>query len=1151
VEDLTVEQAKRLDLVENLKSRNVFEKTNFSPNALKVVEKRYLRRNEKGEIIENPHEMLLRVAINIGMIEHDVYNKPIEEVEELIVDFYNIMARGEFFPNSPTLMNAGTSVQQLAACFVLPVEDNMEGIFESLKWTALVHKSGGGTGFSFSRLRPKNDIVASTGGEASGPISFMNIFNSATEEVKQGGKRRGANMGILRVDHPDILEFITCKDTEGKLNNFNISVAITEEFMQALAESRSYNLYNPKDRSKAGELKAQEVFDKIVYQAWKNGEPGVIFIDKINQANTTPHVGEIESTNPCLHPDTLISTRNGLEKIKDLYERYNKKEIEIVTDDRVVNEKTKHNGREYYVNGVTLRKAEVFKTGVKETLEVELVNGQLLKVTPEHKILTTKGWKEAEKLKINDEVLVQSGKGFFPETDRIGEDLGLLLGWVTGDGWLTSDEKVLGMVFAQDEEYIMKKIQEIAESVEAGRGIVNQRENKIWQLLYKRKEFVELIKSFGLKALKAHEKRIPEAIFTVSEKTIASFLNGLFSSDGTVNYIDENHRDIRLTSSSIELLRGVQLLLLNLGIYSSIYERTKKNPSQFSYTTIDGEEKVYESKPYYELIINGNDICQFQQIVGNLVHEKKNEKLAKINRVSRKNTKFISRVKTIKEAGTVEVYDISEEITHSLIANGVVVHNCGEQPLLPFESCNLGSINLEKFVKNGEFNYELLGEVVEKSVRFLDNVIDANNYPIPQIEEKTKGNRKIGLGVMGWANALILLGIPYNSERAIKKAEEIMKFIDDKAKEASSNLAEERGAFPNFKGSLYYLRKEKPIRNATVTTIAPTGSISMIANTSSGIEPLFGVVFKSHRADTEFVEANLLFEKIAKERGFWSEDLPQKILGAGTVRGIEQIPQDIQDLFVTSGEISAEWHIKMQGAFQAYCDNAVSKTINFANDATVEDISKSYLLAYKLNCKGLTVYRDGSRNVQVLSKGKKIVELDQEVYGNIYPRKRPKVMAGISSSYQSACSKFYVTVNGDGHPFEVFYSAIGQGGCQAQTNAIAILVTLLLRCGVAIDEIVKRLRRIRCSACIRRDGIDVLSCPAAIGQALELYMQNNQGNGSIKNPEQLLLPFEENGNGMNSLGDGITTCPDCGSKLAYMEGCRGCTNPSCSYHKCG
>lgn len=754
------------------KLRTKYELTpvQFAPNAETVIEKRYLQRDNKGQIIENPQEMLLRVATNIALVDHRVYGLPMEETEKTALNFYELMAQNLFLPNSPTIMNAGTSVQQLSACFVLPVEDNMEGIFDSLKWTALVHKSGGGTGFSFSRLRPQNDIVTSTGGEASGPISFMRIFNAATEEVKQGGKRRGANMGILRVDHPDIIQFITCKDQEGSINNFNLSVAITDEFMKALENDSFYNLYNPKDGSISGQLKAKDVFDKIVHQAWKNGEPGVIFIDKINAKNPTPHIGNIESTNPC-----------------------------------------------------------------------------------------------------------------------------------------------------------------------------------------------------------------------------------------------------------------------------------------------------------------------------------------------------------------------------------------GEQPLLPFESCNLGSINIEKFIEKGQINYLELEKVIYQCIHFLDNVIDANKYPISQIEKTTKANRKIGLGIMGWANALIRLGIPYNSQEGVNKAEEVMKFIDETAKKVSRDLAKKRGAFPNFKGSIYEQKGEEPIRNATVTTIAPTGSISMIANTSSGIEPLFGVVFKSFRADSEFLEVNSLFAEMAREKGFWSKELPSKILEQGTLKGIKEIPVDIQNIFVTSGDIEAKWHIKMQATFQKYCDNAVSKTINFANNATKKDIAEAYLLAYHLNCKGLTVYRDGSREVQVLNKGKR----PEISFQHIKPRKRPKIMAGISSGFHSACSNFYVTVNGNGEPFEVFCNSIGQGGCQSQTNAIATLVTLLLRCGVDVDEVTKRLKRIKCPACIRKKDVDVQSCPAAIGEALDLYIKNKNLNYVIQ-PEQLAIPYdEEEGEDKVLLGDGIGTCPECGSKLVYQEGCRGCSNPRCSYHKCG
>lgn len=743
----------------------------FQANALTILEKRYLRRDRQGKIMEDAKGMLMRVAASIAEVDEQVYQKSGQEAAQLARAFYDSMAACAFLPNSPTLMNAGTPIKQLSACFVLPVEDDMEQIFESLKDTAMVHKSGGGTGFSFSRIRPKNDVVASTGGEASGPISFMRIFNAATEEVKQGGKRRGANMGILRVDHPDIMEFISCKDDQKQLNNFNISVAVTDEFMQALQEGRSYTLINPKDHSAAGTLEARLVFEQIVHQAWKNGEPGIIFLDRINAYNPTPQLGEIESTNPC-----------------------------------------------------------------------------------------------------------------------------------------------------------------------------------------------------------------------------------------------------------------------------------------------------------------------------------------------------------------------------------------GEQPLLPYESCNLGSLNLEKFVRGGQFDYPALAEAIKLAVHFLDNVIDANDYPLPQIAQMTKANRKIGLGVMGWANALILLGIPYNSADAVAKAREVMAFIEETAQACSRQLAVERGAFANFTGSRYDQLGEQPLRNATVTTIAPTGTISMLANTSSGIEPLFGVVYRSVRADSEFIELNALFEMIARERGFWTEDLPEKVLAAGSVQSVASIPEEVQRIFTTSGEIEAQYHLEMQAAFQAFCDNAVSKTINFAHQATEADIREAYLRAYALGCKGLTVYRDGSRDSQVLYKGAQAVQPEQKlVRGDIHPQMRPKIMSGISSEYQSACSNFYVTVNGDnGAPFEVFCNSVGQGGCQAQITAVATLTSLLLRCGVAVEEIIMRLKRIQCPACIRREGINVPSCPAAVGQALEVH-RHNQAAGGEHQAEQLVLPFAEAAFALTE----DQVCPECGSPLTHQEGCRSCSNPNCSYSRCG
>ena len=567
----------------------VKDELKLSLNALKVLERRYLRKDEYGRPVETPLEMFERVARNIAEAEKNYGKDP----EEAHIKFFELMTSLKFLPNSPTLMNAGTELQQLAACFVLPVGDSIEEIFDAVKYTALIHKTGGGTGFSFTHLRPKNDVVKSTGGIASGPLSFMRVFDVATDIIKQGGKRRGANMGILRYDHPDIFDFITAKSTEGILSNFNISVAITEEFMKAVENDDEIDLINPRDGKPVRRVKARVIFDLLVYNAWKSGDPGIIFVDRLDRDNPTPHIGHIESTNPC-----------------------------------------------------------------------------------------------------------------------------------------------------------------------------------------------------------------------------------------------------------------------------------------------------------------------------------------------------------------------------------------GEQPLLPYEACNLGSINLSKFVKDGKIDYEHLKEVVYTAVHFLDNVIDMSRYPLEQIDRMVRGNRKIGLGVMGFADMLIQLGIPYNSDEALQKAEEIMSFISKTAKEKSRQLAEERGAFPNFKGSVFDQRGEPPIRNATLTTIAPTGTISIIGGCSSGIEPLFAVVYiRNVMEGTELLEVNPYFERIAKEQGFYSEELMREVARTGSVQHVRGIPEKVKRLFVTAHDIHPEWHVRMQAAFQKYVDNAVSKTVNLPYHATPRDVEMIYMLGYKLGVKGITVYRDGSKSEQVIYIG--------------------------------------------------------------------------------------------------------------------------------------------------------------------------------------
>ena len=724
----------------------------FCENAIKVLERRYLSRDKEGRVVETPKEMLQRVSRAVAQADRPYRGET--GVEQAQREFYEIMARLEFLPNSPTLMNAGEELGQLSACFVLPVEDSMSGIFEAVKNMALIHKSGGGTGFSFSRLRPKNDMVRSTRGIASGPVSFMKVFDAATETVKQGGTRRGANMGILRVDHPDIMEFLHSKKEHHKLNNFNISVAITKGFMDALYEDQEYDLVNPNSKSLVGRLKAKDIFNEIAHMAWKSGEPGVIFLDLINQDNPTPQLGSIESTNPC-----------------------------------------------------------------------------------------------------------------------------------------------------------------------------------------------------------------------------------------------------------------------------------------------------------------------------------------------------------------------------------------GEQPLLPYESCNLGSINLGKLVVQDEngprIDFEKLGRLTRTAVHFLDNVIDVSKYPLSAIEEKTLQNRKIGLGVMGFADTLIALGIPYDSDRAVEVAEEVMSFISRVSREASVELAKERGSFSNFPGSKYEREGNPLLRNATMTTIAPTGTISILANASSGIEPIFAVAYEKRVLDEErLLEVNHRFLDIARERGFYSEELVEEVVEKGSLSGVEGVPPDVKRIFVSAGDISAEWHVRMQAAFQKYTDNAVSKTVNFSEDAKVADVERVFMLAYEMGCKGITVYRYGSRPLQILYRG----HLGEGV--DLHPRERAKLTRGTTEKYKIGCGNLYVTVNSDEEGICEVFTALGRaGGCPSQSEATSRLISLGLRSGIDISEVTEQLKGIRCLSSIKNPDVKVLSCPDAIGRAIERY-----------------LAVQGIHMGTDELSD-LLVCPDCSSRLEQEGGCRVCRN--CGYSKCG
>jgi ribonucleoside-diphosphate reductase alpha chain len=742
----------------------------LSPNSVKVLQKRYLTKDEAGNPLEKPSDMFARVAENIASAER-VFGATDSEIAERAQDFYDLMTSLEFLPNSPTLMNAGRELQQLSACFVLPVDDSMESIFGAVRDTALIHKSGGGTGFSFSRLRPGGDVVRSTLGVSSGPVSFMRVFNQATEAVKQGGTRRGANMGVLRVDHPDILNFIKCK-ADGDFANFNISVALTEKFMEAVKAGTSYDLINPRDKAVVGELDAREVYDLIVEMAWATGDPGIIFIDRMNRDNPTPRLGEIESTNPC-----------------------------------------------------------------------------------------------------------------------------------------------------------------------------------------------------------------------------------------------------------------------------------------------------------------------------------------------------------------------------------------GEQPLLPYEACNLGSVNLAKFVtytENGpDVAWDRLAEVVHRAVRFLDDVIEVNNYPLPQIDELARGNRKIGLGVMGWADMLIKMNIAYDSDEAVALGEKVMNSIQVEAKAASGKLAEDRGNFPNWEGSIYDTPEGGPMRNATVTTIAPTGTLSIIANCSSGVEPLFAVSYVRTVMDNDrLVEVNPIFEEVAVKRGFYSRELMQLIAEHGSVHDIDEVPEDLQKVFVTAHDISPTAHLRMQAAFQKHTDNAVSKTVNFANSATAEDVREVYDLAYELGTKGVTIYRDGSKAGQVLTTGKSgqgtVTEEGPAAPGSLEPRPRPSVTMGRTEKIQTGCGNLYVTVNWDEQGMcEVFTQMGKSGGCAAsQSEALSRIISVSLRAGVDPSAVVKHLRGIRCPSPSWAEGGKVLSCADAVGIVLEhaqQFMETGKAASAVSKHT-------------DSLDNLSGACPECGSTLEHESGCAVCR--ACGFSKC-
>ncbi|MDQ7793969.1 MAG: LAGLIDADG family homing endonuclease [bacterium] len=1085
-------------------------------NARVVLETRYLKKVD-GKVVETPEDLFRRVARHIAAVEADLYGKPPGEVAELEERFYRMMTALEALPNSPCLMNAGRELGQLSACFVLPVEDSIETIFESIKHTALIQRSGGGTGFSFSRLRPKNDEVRSTGGIASGPVSFLKCFNAATEAIKQGGTRRGANMGILRVDHPDILEFITCKRDNRDITNFNISVGVTDAFMRAAEEDSEYDLVNPRDGLVAGRLRARQVLDLMVQMAWKNGEPGIVFLERINRDNPTPGLGPIESTNPCVTADTWVFTARGPREVGELVGQ----PLEVVVAGR-----SHATGPEGF-----------FKTGTRPVVKLVTREGHDVRLTADHKVLRAADltryrlvpeWVPAGELRPGDRVLLHDHRSLAGWPGELTAAEGYLLGLLVGDGVLEHDSAVLSVWSREPAVNGPEPAVAGAPTVmEAALALTHRSDCCGWSEVRGRGEYRLKLGSLRRLAeqmgLRPGHKTIPPSIERASSDGYRGFLRGLFDCDGSVQGSQEKGISVRLAQSNRALLQAVQRMLLRLGIFSTICQR----------------RLAHRFQP--ELVISGENLALFAERVG-FGDGTKAARLGRLLRSYRRRLnreRFVARVLAVEPDGVEDVYDVQVPGVNAFDGNGLILHNCGEQPLLPYESCVLASVNLARMVDGDRVAWDRLRDTTHLVVRFLDNVIDANRYPLPEIAEATHRTRKIGLGIMGFADMLIGLKVAYDSEPAVALAGEVMAFIQREARAASTELARERGAFPEFAASIY--AGGPPIRNATCTTIAPTGTLSIIAGCSSGCEPLFAVAFHRKVLDGQvLVEVNPLFLEMAQAGGFYSPELIERISEAGTVRGVEGVPADVAALFVCAHEMDPDWHLRIQAAFQEHVDNAVSKTVNLPAQATPADVADAFWKAHRSGLKGLTIYRYASREEQVLNVGTAAREVAAaERPAGVTPRPRPDVLTGQTKRVITPYGTLWLTMNEHGgEPFEVF-ATIGRAGSDvlALTEAIARMISLCLRCGVSLERVTEQLIGIGGSRSSGFGSSRVLSIPDAIGKSLAAQYLNAENGTPAPGPSPA---------GQFTI---FGICPACGNaSLVQQEGCVHCV--SCAFTEC-
>ena len=1140
-------------------------KGELTENARVVLQRRYLSKDREGNVLEDPDGMFRRVAHNLSQSElkYGTADTKRAAAEER---FYEVMRRLEFLPNSPTLMNAGRELQQLSACFVLPVEDSLDSIFTKVKETALIHKSGGGTGFAFSRLRPEGDVVGSTGGVASGPVSFINAFDAATDVVKQGGTRRGANMGILHVTHPDILAFIQSKEDGRHLSNFNISVAVTEDFMDRVENDEDYDLVNPRTGQIVGRLNARVVFERMTDLAWRTGDPGIVFLDRINRDNPNPQLGDIESTNPCVTADTWVHTSEGPRRVSELVG------VQFVA--MVDGQPHGTDGRGF------------FHTGRKPILRVTTREGHTLRLTADHPVRKVVGrtryriehaWTNAGDLRPGDEIQLHNHRSVAGWPGKYTESDGYLIGLLMGDGTLKHDKAVLsawpGEPSTGAEAQRPGTLAVMERTVTATQTLTRRSDFAGWTAVAGRGEYrlsLGAVRTLALElGMAPRRKDVTPAMERASSGFHIGFLRGFFDADGTVVGSQQNGVSIRLAQSDVSRLQAAQRMLLRLGIASRIYRERRS----FGHRWLPdgrGGHRLYPVRSQHELVITGENMARYAALIGFADSEKQARLTILLDDYKREmnRERFVAKVETVADDGYEDVFDVAVPGVNAFDANGFYVHNCGEQPLLPYESCNLGSLNLARMVRYADddvaIDWDRMAEVITTAVEMLDSVIDMNEYPIPEIADMSRRTRRIGLGVMGWSDLLIQLGVRYDSDDALDLAREIMRFIQEETYRASCELAGTRGPFPEWERSAYNDgASARRMRNSAPVTIAPTGTISIIAGASSGIEPLFALSYVRNVMDnTRLVEGNTYFEAVARHEGFYSEELMEQLASVGSLEELD-VPAWVKDVFRVSHDIDPRWHVRMQAAFQEYTDNAVSKTINFPHDATVDDVAEAYLAAYTLGCKGITVYRDGSKSEQVLSTGATAEPAQADsssdaeetpVPGPRVPRGRPRKIQGITERVRTGHGNMYVTVNvdDDGLPFEVFGTMGKAGGCDAALlEAVSRLVSLALRAGIETSEVTRQLRGITCCPAWD-DGVLVGSGPDAVALVLDNLVS---GNGNAPAGVQLTLTGDSETRSSNGhVARPITPagfgqrCPECNGGVVNQEGCTTCY--SCGWNKC-